>query len=125
MSGQGLNNCDVASPCKNTYAGKSSGDGFQNSTSVKKEVWIESDCLGLRSAIRKFGMDRYKRNYLAAAQGFEYVLEKYIGRKETCKLVNTECSTTDDSAMPSNSPVSSGIDVTQTINLKSYSKLYS
>ena len=125
MSCQGINNCDVASPFKNSYVGKCSGDNFQNSTSVKKEVWIESDCLGLRSAIRKFGMDRYKRNYLAAAQGFEYVLEKYIGSKETCKLVNTECLTSSESGMPSNCPASSGIDVTQTINLKSYSKIYS
>ena len=54
---------------------KISKDSCQDSTKVKKEVWIESEVLGLRSAIRKFGMDRYKKNYIAAAQGFEWVLK--------------------------------------------------
>ena len=52
-----------------------SKESSQYSTKVKKEVWIESEVLGLRSAIRKFGMDRYKKNYIAAAQGFEWVLK--------------------------------------------------
>ena len=121
MSCQSINNCNGASPLQ-TNCVDSSGDYFQNSTNVQKEVWIESDCLGLRSAIRKFGMDRYKRNYLAASEGFEYVLEKYIGSRETGKFRNTENPNTSESTVPSNS---SGIDVTKTINLKAYSKIYS
>ena len=56
-----------------------SKESCQYSTKVKKEVWIESEVLGLRSAIRKFGMDRYKKNYIAAAQGFEWVLKNQFG----------------------------------------------
>ena len=104
---------------------KSADEYCQSTTNVQKEVWIESDCLGLRSAIRTFGMDRYKRNYLAAAEGFEYVLEKYIRSQETGKFRNTESSNNSESTIHSNIPVSSGIDVTKTINLKSYSKIYS
>lgn len=125
LSCQGVNNCDVACPLTNNCVDKSADEYCQSTTNVQKEVWIESDCLGLRSAIRTFGMDRYKRNYLAAAEGFEYVLEKYIRSQETGKFRNTESSNNSESTMHSNIPVSSGIDVTKTINLKSYSKIYS
>lgn len=41
-----------------------------------KQVWIESDIYGLRSAIKKFGVDRFKKNCVAATQGFEWVMQK-------------------------------------------------
>ena len=125
LPSQGVSTCDVECPLENNCVDKSSGDRFQSSTNVQKEVWIESDCLGLKSALRKFGMDRYKRNYLAASEGFEYVLKNYISSQETGKCSKTGYSNTSEAAMPSNSPSSSGIDVTKTINLKSHSQIYS
>ena len=46
-----------------------------NKTKVIKEVWIESDIYGLRSAIKKFGIDRFKKNCDKASEGFEWVLK--------------------------------------------------
>ena len=43
-------------------------------TKVFKECWIESDIYGLRSAIKKFGIDRFKKNCSRASEGFEWVL---------------------------------------------------
>merc|ERR1712062_653012 len=43
-------------------------------TKVFKECWIESDIYGLRSAIKKFGVDRFKKNCDRATKGFEWVL---------------------------------------------------
>jgi len=46
-----------------------------NKTKIIKEVWIESDIYGLRSAIKKFGIDRFKKNCDKASEGFEWVLK--------------------------------------------------
>lgn len=45
-------------------------------TAVIKQVWIDSSIVGFRSAIRKFGIDRYKKNCVLATQGFQTVLDK-------------------------------------------------
>jgi len=50
-------------------------------TVVKKEAWIDSSIYGFRSAIRKFGIDRYKKNSILATQGFEHVLNRMFGVK--------------------------------------------
>lgn len=47
-------------------------------TEVLKEVWINSGVYGFRSAIKKFGVDRFKRNCVAASEGFEHVLRKKL-----------------------------------------------
>lgn len=47
----------------------------QTQTSVKKECWIDSSIFGFRSAIRKFGIERYKKNCILSTQGFEFVLD--------------------------------------------------
>lgn len=44
-------------------------------TAVIKQVWIDSSIVGFRSAIRKFGIDRYKKNCVLATQGFQTVLD--------------------------------------------------
>lgn len=59
-------------------------------TDVLKQVWIGSSILGFRSAIRKFGIDRYKKNCILATQGFETVLENTFGapdKRSTVKQV--------------------------------------
>ncbi len=45
-------------------------------TEAFKEVWIESDIYGLRSAIKKFGTDRFKKNCVKATEGFDWVLRR-------------------------------------------------
>lgn len=44
-----------------------------------KEVWIESDIYGLRSAIKSFGIDRFKKNCAKASEGFDWVLSRTFG----------------------------------------------
>jgi len=44
-------------------------------TRVSKEVWIDSDVFGFQAAIRKFGVDRFKRNCVRASEGFDWVLK--------------------------------------------------
>lgn len=41
-------------------------DPWPSVTLVKKEVWIKSDFLGLRSTIKHFALERYKKNSLKA-----------------------------------------------------------
>ncbi len=50
------------------------GESGGPSTAVHKEVWIDSDVFGFQSAIRKFGVDRFKRNCVRATEGFDWVL---------------------------------------------------
>ena len=99
----------------------SSKDICDISTKVKKEVWIESEVLGLRSAIRKFGMDRYKRNYIKAANGFEYVLKNQFtwdGRMINHAMNNNKLQTVSNCA-----PGNRGIDVSTNMKMTPYTKL--
>ena len=50
-----------------------------NSTITKlfKECWIDSSIFGFRSAIKKFGVDRYKKNCGPATEGFNMVLNSH------------------------------------------------
>ena len=99
----------------------SSKDICDISTKVKKEVWIESEVLGLRSAIRKFGMDRYKRNYIKAASGFEYVLKNQFtwdGRMINHAMNNNKLQTVSNCASGNR-----GIDVSTNMKMTPYTKL--
>jgi hypothetical protein len=57
-----------------------SDDVVTNRTKVDKEVWIDSEIVGLRSAIRKFGIDRFKRNCVTATNGFDWVINQMFGQ---------------------------------------------
>jgi len=39
-----------------------------------KEAWVESKLYGLRSAVKNFGVDRFKKNCVRATDGFNHVL---------------------------------------------------
>ena len=39
-----------------------------------KEAWVESRFYGLRTAIKNFGIDRFKLNSIKATEGFNHVL---------------------------------------------------
>merc|ERR1719209_1102847 len=49
-----------------------------SATRVVKECWIESSIFGFRSAIKKFGVDRYKKNCGPATEGFNMVLNSHV-----------------------------------------------
>lgn len=53
-----------------------------SSTSVTKECWINSSIFGFRSAIKKFGVDRYKKNCLPATQGFDWVIKCHLDQSK-------------------------------------------
>ena len=46
-------------------------------TKIFKECWIDSSIFGFRSAIKKFGVDRYKKNCGPATEGFNMVLNSH------------------------------------------------
>ena len=48
----------------------------EESTVCEKNVWIESDIVGLRSAIKKFGVDRFKTNCVKASDGLLWAIKK-------------------------------------------------
>lgn len=56
-----------------------SEDFLHNRTKVNKEVWIDSQIVGLRSAIRKFGIDRFKKNCVLATSGFDWAISQKFG----------------------------------------------
>jgi len=49
-----------------------------NETRVRKQCWIDSSILGFRSAIKRFGIERYKSNCGPATQGFRMVVEQRL-----------------------------------------------
>ena len=51
-------------------------------TLAEKQVWIESSVFGFQSAIRSFGIDRFKKNCVAATNGFNWKLEEIFRSKE-------------------------------------------
>ena len=53
-----------------------SSENDEKSTKAIKEAWIESEIYGLRSAIKSFGIDRYKKNCDKATKGFDWVLNR-------------------------------------------------
>jgi len=55
----------------------------EKSTKAIKEAWIESEIYGLRSAIKSFGIDRFKKNCDKATKGFEWVLNRTFSSDET------------------------------------------
>jgi hypothetical protein len=61
-------------------------DNADRCTQALKEAWIESDIYGLRSAIKKFGVDRFKKNSLQATEGFDWVLKKIFSNSTNCAV---------------------------------------
>jgi len=46
-------------------------------TVALKQAWVESNFYGLRSAIKNFGIERFKVNCVRATDGFNHVLERF------------------------------------------------
>lgn len=54
-------------------------------TVAVKQAWVESNFYGLRSAIKKFGIERFKKNCVKATEGFNYVLDKFHSRQNNLR----------------------------------------
>jgi len=52
-----------------------------NQTIAVKEAWVESRLYGLRTAIKNFGIERFKMNCVKATDGFNFVLEELYNRQ--------------------------------------------
>ena len=46
-------------------------------TVAHKQAWIDSGFYGLRSAVKSFGVERFKQNCHRATEGFNYVLQRF------------------------------------------------
>ena len=49
-------------------------------TLVRKQCWIDSSIVGFRSAIKKFGVERYKKNCGPATDGFRLVVQQKLSK---------------------------------------------
>jgi len=54
-------------------------------TVAVKQAWVESNLYGLRSAIKRFGIERFKKNCLKATEGFNHVLEKFHNQQNNLR----------------------------------------
>jgi len=61
-------------------------------TVCEKNVWIESDIVGLRSAIKKFGLDRFKVNCVSASDGLTWAIDR--GQLHTTPTLKSNSSAT-------------------------------
>jgi len=68
----------------------SQGLASMASTSVRKQCWIDSSIVGFRSAIKKFGVDRYKKNCGPATQGMQMVIEEKLARDSKARQGESE-----------------------------------
>jgi hypothetical protein len=50
-----------------------------------KQAWVESNLYGLRSAIKRFGIESFKKNCIKATEGFNHVLEKFHSRQNNLR----------------------------------------
>jgi len=61
-----------------------------NQTIAVKEAWVESRFYGLRSAIKSFGIERFKMNCVKATAGFNHVLESLQQRQQNLHRMKQE-----------------------------------
>lgn len=58
----------------------------QRSTIAVKEAWVESGLYGIRSAVKNFGIERFKKNCDKASQGLNHVLHNLIENHKRNKI---------------------------------------
>merc|ERR1712045_833006 len=58
-------------------------------TVAVKSAWVESSFYGLRSAIKNFGIERFKKNCVKATEGFNHVLEKFHRQQTSLRELGT------------------------------------
>lgn len=58
-------------------------------TVALKQAWVESNFYGLRSAIKTFGIERFKKNCRNATDGFNHVLERFHHKQHDLRELGT------------------------------------
>ena len=58
-------------------------------TVAVKSAWVESSFYGLRTAIKNFGIERFKKNCVKATEGFNHVLEKFHRQQTSLRELGT------------------------------------
>jgi len=58
-------------------------------TVAVKSAWVESSFYGLRSAIKNFGIERFKKNCVKATEGFNHVLERFHRQQTSLRELGT------------------------------------
>ena len=58
-------------------------------TVAVKSAWVESSFYGLRSAIKNFGIESFKKNCVKATEGFNHVLEKFHRQQTSLRELRT------------------------------------
>lgn len=58
-------------------------------TVAVKEAWVESKFYGLRTAIKNFGIERFKNNTVRATEGFNLVLERLQSQQHSLRELGT------------------------------------
>jgi len=61
-----------------------------NTTIAVKEAWVESSFYGLRSAIKNFGVERFKKNCIKATDGFNHVLDRLQTQQHNLTRIRQE-----------------------------------
>ena len=81
-------------------------------TKIFKECWIDSSIFGFRSAIKKFGVDRYKKNCGPATEGFNIVLHSHADGSKPFNGSGLEMKTVQHPSLKT------GVEVTLTQNVE-------
>ena len=58
-----------------------------SNTVALKQAWVESNFYGLRSAIKNFGIERFKVNCVKATEGFNFVLERFHQQQNSLREI--------------------------------------
>jgi hypothetical protein len=54
-----------------------------NQTIAERTAWVSSQIYGLRRAIESFGIERFRKNCIKAAAGYNYVMNNLYGHPTT------------------------------------------
>lgn len=59
-------------------------------TIATRSAWIDSSVFGFSTAIRAFGLDRFKKNCLKTVNGFNYVLQNMFPATHAAAMVHNQ-----------------------------------
>ena len=67
-----------------------------NVTIAVKEAWVESGLYGFRSAVKSFGIERFKKNCHRATEGLNHVLEQLASQQHYLAAIRLVIRCCDD-----------------------------
>ena len=81
--------------------------------SLRKQCWIDSSIVGFRSAIKKFGIERYKSNCGPATEGLQLVVENRMKAEQENQNLHSSKSS---EPSPVSSNLSSSFSIYKAVN---------